>query len=269
MGLVELLDVGVDGLDVLAQPLPLGQEAARGVERPDDQGRPLLQVADDLGGDPVDGALDAADGLGAVAADRDGLAQQVAVGTTTSVARRTSSLASSGASARFESSGAAETGTPPAVLGAEVIVVDRFGANEPAAGISAGRSADWSRSWNVESDASRLSDHLRAELPLRFPVHLVPGERQARQEQPVHQQAQGQRGQLDVEPAARTTAPTRETATPAPAASRPPRSQAPVVETRLRCPTPARTDGRLAIRRSLPNLFSTALNPLRDGAWGD
>ena len=66
--LVELLDVGVDGLDVLAQPLPLGLEAARGVERPDDQGRSLLQVADDLDGDPVDRPFDAADDLGAVAA---------------------------------------------------------------------------------------------------------------------------------------------------------------------------------------------------------
>ena len=82
---------------------------------------------------------------------------RLAVGTTTSVARRTSSLVSSGASAWVASSGAADTGTPPAELGAEVIDVARFGANEPAAGISAGRSADWSRSWNVESDVRRLS----------------------------------------------------------------------------------------------------------------
>ena len=61
------VDVGVDGLDVLAQPLPLGLQAARGVERPDDQGPPLLQPAEDLDGDPVDRPLDAADVLGAVA----------------------------------------------------------------------------------------------------------------------------------------------------------------------------------------------------------
>ena len=73
--LVELGDVGVDRLDVLAQPLALGLEAARGVERPDDQGPALLEPAEDLVGDPVDGPLDAADVLGAVALDRDGLAE--------------------------------------------------------------------------------------------------------------------------------------------------------------------------------------------------
>ena len=73
--LVELVDVGVDRVDVLAQPLALGLEAPRGVERPDDQGPPLLQPAEDLDGDPVDGPLDAADVLGAVPLDRDGLAE--------------------------------------------------------------------------------------------------------------------------------------------------------------------------------------------------
>ena len=73
MALIKLVDVGVDRLDMLAQPLPLGLEASRGVERPDDQGAPLLQPADDLGRDPVDGPLDAADHLGAIASNRDGL----------------------------------------------------------------------------------------------------------------------------------------------------------------------------------------------------
>ena len=70
---IELVDVGVDRLDVLAQPLPLGLEASRGVERPDDQRPPLLQPADDLDRDPVDCPLDATDHLGAVASNRDGL----------------------------------------------------------------------------------------------------------------------------------------------------------------------------------------------------
>ena len=64
----------------------------------------------------------------------------VAVGTTTSVARRTSSLTSSGAMPWLVSLDAAETGTPPAELGAEVIVGASVGANDPAA---ASAPADW------------------------------------------------------------------------------------------------------------------------------
>ncbi len=64
----------------------------------------------------------------------------VARGRTASVAWRTSSLTSSGPIAWVESW--AETGTPPAVLGAEVIVGASVGAKEPAAAIGAGGSAD-------------------------------------------------------------------------------------------------------------------------------
>src|SRR5204863_6582001 len=68
---VELGDVAVDLLDVLAQAFALGLEAARGVERPDDQGAALLQVAEDLPGDPADRLVDALGVPGAVALDRD------------------------------------------------------------------------------------------------------------------------------------------------------------------------------------------------------
>ena len=157
VGLVELLDVGVDGLDVLAQPLPLGLEAARGVERPDDQGRPLLQLAEDLDGDPVDRPLDAADVLGAVARIETVWPSSVGGGHDHLGRAADVELGQLGGQRAGRVLGAAETGTPPAELGAEVIVVARFGANEPAAGIAAGGSADWSRSWNVESEARRLS----------------------------------------------------------------------------------------------------------------
>ena len=46
---------------------------------------------------------------------------------------------------RFESSDG-ETGTPPAVLGAEVIVRASVGAKDPAAASGGGGLADWSRS---------------------------------------------------------------------------------------------------------------------------
>ena len=42
--LIELGDMGIDGLDVLAQPLPLGLQASGGVKCPDDQGSPLLRA---------------------------------------------------------------------------------------------------------------------------------------------------------------------------------------------------------------------------------
>ena len=71
------------------------------------------------------------------------------------MARRTSSRASSGAIAPAWVGSADETGTAPAELGAEVIVVARLGANEPAAGIIEGGSALWSRSWKVDSEALR------------------------------------------------------------------------------------------------------------------
>ena len=141
VALVELLDVGVDGLDVLAQPLPFGLEAARGVERPDDQGRSVLQAAEDLDGDPVDRPLHAADVLGAVALDRDGLPQHRRGGHDQLGRLLHVQPGQLGGHARLES-GAAETGTPPAVLGAEVIVGASVGAKEPAAAIGAGGSAD-------------------------------------------------------------------------------------------------------------------------------
>ena len=143
--LVELDDVGVDRLDVLGQPLALGLEAARGVERPDDQGPPLLEPAEDLVGDPVDGPLDAADVLGAVALDRDGLAEhrrrRARPG---SVARWTSSVASSTGAAAFRSLGA-DAGRRSAAR--VTVIVARFGANEPGGRRQRGGSAVWSRSW--------------------------------------------------------------------------------------------------------------------------
>ena len=73
MAFIELVDVGIDRLDVLYQPLPLGLEASRGVERPYDQRTPLLEPAYDLGRDPIHGPFDTTNHLGAVAPNRDGL----------------------------------------------------------------------------------------------------------------------------------------------------------------------------------------------------
>ena len=70
----------------------------------------------------------------------------VAVGTMTSVARRTSSLASSGAIPGLASAGEGVSGTPPAEPLAEVIVGAKVGANDPAAVTGGGGLADWSRS---------------------------------------------------------------------------------------------------------------------------
>ena len=73
MAFIELVDVGVDRLDVLYQPLPLGLEASRGIERPDHQRPPLLEPAYDLGRDPIDGPFDTTDHLGAITPNRNGL----------------------------------------------------------------------------------------------------------------------------------------------------------------------------------------------------
>jgi hypothetical protein len=66
----------------------------------------------------------------------------VAVGMITSVARRTSSLTSSGAIPEAVFSCAADTGTPPADPPARVSVGASVGANDPADGTGAGGLAD-------------------------------------------------------------------------------------------------------------------------------
>ncbi len=124
-----------------------------------------------------------------------------AVGTATSVARRTSSRASSGASAGR---------------------VLRRGRHRHAAGRARRRGdrgrqvgGERARRRHVRRPLGRLVQvlegrvrpqavvqQLRPEFPLRLAMHLVSGECQARQDHPVHQQAQSQRGQFDIEPAA-------------------------------------------------------------------
>ena len=142
--LVELGEVGVDRVDVLAQAFPLGLEAPRGVERPDDQRPPLLEPPEDLGGDAIDGPLDPADVLGAVALDRDGLTEHRG-------RRHRHARSPGGRRPRPAPS-------PPVVAvllleadtaasGGLDTIVARLGENEPAAGVSAGGSALWSRSW--------------------------------------------------------------------------------------------------------------------------
>ena len=147
MALIELVDVGVDRLDVLAQPLPLSLEASRGIERPDDQRPPLLEPPYDLDGDPVNGPLDATDHLGAVASNGDGLPEHRRRGHDDLGRSPHVKLDQLRVPCPWvESADGVETGVPPAELGAEVIVGASVGANEPAAASSGGGLFDWSRS---------------------------------------------------------------------------------------------------------------------------
>ena len=72
---VKLVDMGIDRLNVLAESLPLGLEATRGVECPDDQRTSLLKTAEDLDGDAVNRPFNATDEFGAIALDRDSLSE--------------------------------------------------------------------------------------------------------------------------------------------------------------------------------------------------
>ena len=70
MILVELVDVGINRFDVLAQPLSLSQKTSRCVKRPDYQRPPLLEVAKNFNRDSIDRALNSTDEFSAIAANR-------------------------------------------------------------------------------------------------------------------------------------------------------------------------------------------------------
>ena len=147
LALVELVDVGVDRLDVLAQPLSLGQQAAGCVKCPDDQGAPSLEVTEDLDCDPIDGPLDAADELGAVAPNRDGLPEHGRGGHDDLGRPPHIQLDQLRSRHRLQWRLARpQSGTHSGRAGAEVIVGAKVGANDPAAATVAGGLALWSRS---------------------------------------------------------------------------------------------------------------------------
>jgi hypothetical protein len=105
----------------------------------------------------------------------------------TSVARRTSSLTSVGAIPLAAVADDGETGTAPADVGAEVI--------------------RWRRTGRlVQVLIRRLSRdrviYYQAALKLatNLLMHLVTGKRQARDQQPVHTQADNERRQLNIQP---------------------------------------------------------------------
>ena len=118
----------------------------------------------------------------------------VAVGTMTSVARRTSSLTSSGTGHPLWISAAAVTGMALAELGAEVIVGANVGANDPAAAIGAGGLAVISRSWYVDSDGTKLSTHPALNFVMSLLMNPVARQPEAHEQQPVHCQAHHEGG---------------------------------------------------------------------------
>ena len=99
----------------------------------------------------------------------------VEVGITTSVARCTSSLTSSGAMPCAESGVTEETGTAPAELGAVVITGARFGANDPACRLKSRRVCRLVQILVIRLRRNQIIHHLALELALNLPMRVVTG----------------------------------------------------------------------------------------------
>ena len=146
MVLIKLVNVGIDCVNVLPQPLPLGLETSRSVKRPDNQGATLLEPADDFGRDPIDGSFDAPDHLRAIPSNRDRLGEHRC--------RRDDDLGGA-ADVKFHEfrrdpmrgiGRRRRDCNAPRRAGCRSDRRRSVGANEPAAGSGGGGLFDWSRS---------------------------------------------------------------------------------------------------------------------------
>ena len=196
--LVELVDVGVNRLDVFAEPLPLGQKTSGCVKSPDNQRASLLRCrrisiairSTAPSTPPTCSALPRIETV---------WPSNVAVGTINSLARRTSSLTSSVAGAPLEASRAVRSALrPPSLCGG-----DRW-------------SESWCKRPRCSNGRRRVSlievlkrrlgrrhqviHHPALKLAARLLMDAITCERKAHEQNTVQRQAHQKGRQLKLEP---------------------------------------------------------------------